>query len=43
VERDYEPWDRPRLMFDTAGPTEAEALAALRGRIGDRLAMPPAT
>jgi predicted kinase len=33
VERHYEPWDRPRIVVDTAGCTVAEALKALRMRI----------
>ena len=33
--RDYEPWDRARLVLDTAGRSVADALAELRGRIAD--------
>ena len=33
VERDYEPWDRSRIVLDTAGCTIVEALKELRGRI----------
>jgi predicted kinase len=33
VERDYEPWDRPRLVLDTAGISEAEAITVLRTRV----------
>ena len=31
--RDYDPWDRPRLVVDTAGRRVAETLAELQGRI----------
>ena len=34
-QRDYEPWDRPRLVVDTAGRSVAEALAELSDRIAD--------
>ena len=33
--RDYDPWDRPRLILDTAGRSVADALAELRGRIAE--------
>ena len=33
--RDYEPWDRPRLVVDTAGRSVAETLAELQERIAD--------
>ena len=33
--RDYESWDRTRLVVDTAGRSVAEALAALQGRVAD--------
>ena len=33
VGRDYEPWDRARIILDTAGCTIAEALKELRVRI----------
>jgi len=33
--RDYEPWDRPRLVMDTAGRSVADALAELDDRIAD--------
>ena len=29
IERDYEPWDRPPIVIDTAGRTSAESLAEL--------------
>ena len=29
VGREYDPWDRPRLVVDTAGQTEAESRAVL--------------
>ena len=35
VERDYEPWDRPRIVLDTAGCTIEEALKELRTRINN--------
>ncbi len=31
--RDYEAWDRPRLVLDTAGRSVADALAELQSRI----------
>jgi predicted kinase len=34
--RDYEAWDRPRLMIDTAARGIAETLAELRSRISGR-------
>jgi predicted kinase len=33
LRHDYEPWDRPHLLLDTAGRGVAEALAELRARI----------
>jgi len=33
VDREYEPWNRPRLVLDTANRTPAEALEELRHRI----------
>jgi hypothetical protein len=33
IERDYEPWDRSRIVLDTAGCTIVEALKELRKRI----------
>ena len=35
VERDYEHWDRPRIVLDTAGCTIVEAVKELRRRIRD--------
>ena len=35
VERDYEPWNRARIILDTAGCTIAEALKELRMRINN--------
>jgi predicted kinase len=35
VERDYEPWDRSRIVLDTAGCTILEALKELRRRINN--------
>ncbi|MBV8133613.1 MAG: AAA family ATPase [Alphaproteobacteria bacterium] len=35
VERDYEPWDRSRIVLDTEGCTIVEALKQLRRRIDD--------
>jgi predicted kinase len=35
VEREYEPWDRSRIVLDTAGCTIEEALQELRMRIRD--------
>ncbi len=29
IERDYEPWDRPHIVIDTAGRTPAESLVEL--------------
>jgi predicted kinase len=34
VNRRYEPWDRERLMIDTAGQTVEQSVAALRQAIG---------
>ena len=34
-QRAYDPWDRPRLVLDTAGRSVADALAELQGRIAD--------
>lgn len=31
--RDYAPWDRPRIVIDTAARSEAEALADLQARL----------
>ncbi len=31
--RDYAPWDRPRIVIDTAGRSEAAALAELQARL----------
>lgn len=31
--RDYEPWDRQRIVIDTAGQTPAQSLSELRARI----------
>ena len=33
--RDYDPWDRPRLVVDTAGRTVADTVTKLRDRIAD--------
>jgi predicted kinase len=33
MRRDYEPWDRPRILIDTAARTAAEALTELLSRI----------
>jgi predicted kinase len=33
--RDYEAWDRPRLVVDTAGRSVADASAELQGRIAE--------
>ena len=33
--REYQPWDRPRLLMDTAGRSVADVLAELHGRIAD--------
>jgi predicted kinase len=35
VERDYEPWDRSRIVLDTAGCTIREALKELRIRMSN--------
>jgi hypothetical protein len=35
VERDYEPWDRSRIVLDTAGCTILDALKELRRRISN--------
>jgi len=35
VDRDYEPWNRPRIVLDTAGCTIEEALKELRTRINN--------
>jgi predicted kinase len=32
-QREYDPWDRPRLVLDTAGRTVAEAYSELRSRL----------
>lgn len=32
---DYEAWNRPRLVLDTAGRSVADALAELRGRVAE--------
>jgi predicted kinase len=37
VERDYEPWDRSRIVLDTAGCTIVEALKELRKGINNAL------
>lgn len=37
-QRAYEPWDRPRLVVDTAGCSVADSIAALRHRLRDELA-----
>jgi predicted kinase len=34
LRREYEPWDRPRLVIDTVARTVEDALAELRSRIG---------
>jgi predicted kinase len=34
IDRDYEAWDRPHLVLDTANRTPAETLAELYSRIG---------
>ena len=34
-QRNYDPWDRPRLMVDTAGRTVADTVTKLRDRIAD--------
>jgi len=34
-QREYEPWDRPRLVLDTAGRSVASMLAELLAQIGD--------
>ncbi len=34
-QRDYEPWNDPRLVLDTAGRTVADVAAELRARIAD--------
>lgn len=34
LDRVYEPWDRPRLLLDTARVTAAEAMAAIRVELG---------
>jgi len=36
VDRQYEPWDRPRLVVDTANGTPAETLEELRSRFDCR-------
>lgn len=36
-QRDYEPWDRPRLVVDTAGTNISDAMATLRGHLRDQL------
>jgi predicted kinase len=36
VARDYEPWNRDRIVIDTAGRTIAACLEELQGRIGVR-------
>jgi predicted kinase len=33
IEREYEPWDRPHLVVDTANRTPAETLEELRSRV----------
>lgn len=33
VDSDYEPWDRARIVLDTAGRTVSEVLAELRSRV----------
>ena len=33
VAREYEPWDRPRILIDTANRSVAAALAELRARL----------
>ncbi|WP_105969148.1 AAA family ATPase [Streptomyces geranii] len=33
ADRPYEPWDRPRLVVDTAGQQPQESLASLLGRL----------
>jgi len=44
VGREYEPWDRPRLVVDTANRTPAETLAELRSRFdGSSSEVPPQT
>jgi predicted kinase len=37
LRREYEPWDRPRLLIDTAARTVEDALAELRSRRVDCL------
>ena len=37
-QRAYDPWDRPRLVLDTAGRGIADLLAELHGRVADALA-----
>jgi predicted kinase len=34
IDRQYEPWDRPRLVVDTANRTPADTLEELRSRFG---------
>ena len=34
-QRNYDPWDRPRLLVDTAGRTVADTVTKLRDRIAD--------
>jgi len=34
-QHEYEPWDRPRLVIDTAGRSPASTLAELLAQIGD--------
>jgi predicted kinase len=36
VDRDYEPWDRERIVVDTAGRSESDALETLRGLIDEK-------
>jgi predicted kinase len=42
LDRDYAPWDRPRVVVDTAGRTPAETLAALRRALDEEATSPPA-
>jgi predicted kinase len=35
VNREYDPWDQPRIVIDTANRTPADSLNELRSRFGD--------
>lgn len=41
TEREYEPWDRPRLVVDTAGRTPEESVGSILGVIAGGLAPDP--